>query len=283
MGTLLAVCCAPRMHLHWSEYFFWFASPALQCLLIAVMIKRNLRRNYPMFFNYAVFQVVSHLSMYVLLWKFSYAAYYYGYWTTSALGILLGFLVIREIFLEAFRPYEALRELGEMLFSWSLLVLVLIALVSAFSGNSADDGRIFTALYTAERSIRILQCGVVLFMFVFSRYLGVSAKHQLFGIALGFGTFAAVEMLTLFMWKQYGVIDGRTANMVVTSTYFLAACTWVGYSLAPVPSRRAEILPQSERWNHALAGVLHIPEPDGFLTSIDHTVERLLDKQKISS
>jgi hypothetical protein len=246
------------------------------------MIKRNLRRDYPMFFNYTIFQIVSHVLMYIC-WKTSYSAYYYGYWTTSAIGILLGFLVIREIFLEAFRPYEALRELGEMLFSWSLLVLVMIALVSAFSQSSPEDGRIFTALYTAERSIRILQCGVVLFMFVFSRYLGVSAKHQLFGVALGFGTFAAVEMLTLFLWKQYGILKDSTANMTVSATYFVATCTWLAYSLAPVPARRAEVLPQSERWNHALAGVLHIPEPDGFLTSIDHTVERLLDKQKYGS
>lgn len=269
------------MHLHWSEYLFWFASPALQSLIAAVMIKRNLRRDYPMFFNYTVFQIVSHVLMYTF-WKLSYSAYYYGYWTTSALGILLGFLVIREIFLEAFRPYEALRELGEMLFSWSLLVLVLVALVSAFSQTSNENGRIFAALYTAERSVRILQCGVVLFMFIFSRYLGVSWKHQLFGIALGFGFFSATEMLTLFLWKQYSLIGDHAANMIVSGTYFVATCAWLGYSLAPVPSRRAELLPQSERWNHALAGVLRIPEPDGFLTSIDHTVERLLDKQKYS-
>lgn len=270
------------MHLHWSEYLFWFASPALQVLIAAVMIKRNLRRDYPMFFNYTMFQIVSHALMFVF-WKVSYAYYYYAYWTASAIGILLGFLVIREIFLEAFRPYEALRELGEMLFSWSLLVLVLIALVSAFSQSSPGDGRIFVALITGERSIRILQCGVVLFMFVFSRYLGVSAKHQLFGIALGFGSFAAIEMLALFLWKQYGLISDFTLRTVISTAYFLAAGVWLAYSLAPVRSRRTEVLPQSERWNHALAGVLRIPEPDGFLTSIDHTVERLLDKQKFVS
>lgn len=246
------------------------------------MLKRNLRRDYPMFFNYTVFQIVSHVLMFVV-WKLSYAAYYYAYWSASAIGILLGFLVIREIFLEAFRPYEALRELGEMLFSWSLLVLVLIAAVSAFSQSSPEDGRIFTALMTGERSIRILQCGVVLFMFIFSRYLGVSAKHQLFGIALGFGTFAAVEMMALFLWKQYGIINDYAARSVISGAYMVAATVWLGYSLAPVPARRAEVLPQSERWNHALAGVLHIPEPDGFLTSIDHTVERLLDKQRYGS
>jgi hypothetical protein len=267
------------MHLHWLEYVFWLLSPALQIVIAVVMIKRNLRRSYPIFFNYTIFQIISHLAMFVF-WKMSYAYYYYAYWTASAIGILIGFFVIREIFLEAFRPYAALRELGEMLFSWSLLVLVLIALVSAFSQSSPDDGRIFIALYTGERSVRILQCGVVLFMFIFARYLGVSAKHQLFGIALGFGLFGAVEMMAIFLWKQYGLISDFWLRSIVSGAYVTAALVWLGYSLAPVPTRRTEILPQSERWNHALAGVLQIPEPDSFLSSIDHTVERLLDKQK---
>lgn len=267
------------MNLSVTEYLFWFTSPALQAVIAFIMVRRNMRRDYPMFFNYTIFQVVSHVLMFVL-WKSSYQLYYYGYWTNSALGILLGFAVIREVFLESFRPFEGLRELGEMLFSWSLLVLVLIALISAFSSSTPDDGRLYIALITGERSIRILQCGLVLFMFVFARYLGVNAKHQLFGIALGFGTFAAVEMITLLLRMQYSIISGNMMRIFISGSYFVAVAVWLGYTLAPVPARRAELLPQSERWNHSLAGALNIPEPDGFLTSIDHTVERLLDKQK---
>lgn len=267
------------MHLLWSEFFIWFAAPAIQLVIAIIMVRRNLRRDYPMFFNYTIFQVVSHVLMFIL-WKSSYSLYYYGYWTNSALGIFLGFMVIRELFLQSFRPYEGLRELGEMLFSWSLLLLVLIALVSAFSSTSPEDGRLFIALMTGERSIRILQCGLVLFMFVFSRYLGVGTRHQIFGISLGFGLFAAVEMMALLMRNQYGLISGSAMRMSISSSYFIAVLVWLGYTLAPVPARRTELLPQSERWNHALAGALQIPEPDGFLTSIDQTVERLLDKQK---
>jgi hypothetical protein len=87
-------------------------------------------------------------------------------------------------------------------------------------------------------------------------------------------------MMAIFIWKQYGLITDFWLRYIVTGAYVTAALVWLGYSLAPVPTRRTEILPQSERWNHALAGVLQIPEPDSFLSSIDHTVERLLDKQK---
>jgi hypothetical protein len=266
------------MRLHWTEYLFWFGSPAIQLLIAVIMVRRNLRRDYPMFFNYTVFQVISHVLMFVLF-HCSYTVYYRGYWTTSAIGIFLGFAVIREIFLVSFKPYEALREFGEMIFSWCLLLLVIIALVSAFMQGSSEHGRIYLALTTGERSIRILQCGLVFFIFVFSRYLGISKKHQLFGIALGFGCFACVEMIALLLFDQYLTVSSIAMRTTISGAYFVCVTVWLGYALAPVPSRRTEVVPQSERWNYALSNIMHVPEPDGFINSIDRTVENLLGKR----
>ncbi len=266
------------MRLHWTEYLFWFGSPAIQALIAVIMVRRNLRRDYPMFFNYTVFQVISHVVMYVLF-HCSYRVYYNGYWTTSALGIFLGFAVIREIFLVSFKPYEALREFGEMIFSWCLLLLVIIGTLTAFMQGSADDGRIYLALTTGERSIRILQCGLVFFIFVFSKYLGISRKHQLFGIALGFGSFACIEMIAMLLRDQYSAINQGAMRMIISGSYLGCVFVWLGYVLAPVPARRTEVVPQSERWNYALSDIMHVHEPDGFINSIDRTVENLLGKQ----
>ncbi len=261
----------------------WFGVPTMQAAIAVIMLRRNLRREYPMFFNYNVFQVVSHLAMFVL-WKYcSYNAYYTGYWTNSALGIFLGFAVIREIFLVSFKPYEALREFGEMIFSWCLLLLVIIALLTAFMQNDASSGRLYVALSTGERSIRILQCGLVFFIFMFSRYLGISHKHQLFGMAVGFGAFACIEMTTILLQKQYTLISYITMRITISATYSLCTALWLGYMLAPIPARRTEVLPQSERWNIALSNMMNVPEPDGFINSIDRTVESLLGKQNHAS
>lgn len=256
----------------------WFGVPAMQAAIAVIMVRRNLRREYPIFFNYNVFQIISHLVMFVL-WKCSYNAYITGYWTNSALGIFLGFAVIREVFLVSFKPYEALREFGEMIFSWCLLLLVLIALLSAFMQNGPEDGRLYIALSTGERSIRILQCGLVFFIFVFSRYLGISPRHQLFGIAVGFGTFACVEMISTLILKQYWSVSSFTVRVTISGTYSLCTALWLGYMLAPIPDRRTEVLPKSERWNVALANLMNVPQPDGFINSIDRTVESLLGKQ----
>ena len=50
------------------------------------------------------------------------------------------------------------------------------------------------AIMTAQRCVRIVQVGMVLFLLFFARYLGVSRRQHSFGIALGFGAFAFVEL-----------------------------------------------------------------------------------------
>lgn len=257
----------------------WFGSPAMQAVIAVIMVRRNLRQEYPMFFNYTVFQVVSQVVMFIL-WRCPYTVYYRGYWTVSALGIFLGFAVIREIFLVSFKPYAALREFGEMIFSWCLLLLVLIALLTAFMQTDPNNnGRLYLALTTGERSVRILQCGLVFFVFVFSKYLGISNKHQLFGIASGFGAFACITMTASLLFNQFNAISMSTMRITISASYFLCTAVWLGYILAPVPDRRTEVLPQSERWNLALSNIMNVPQPDGFINSIDRTVESLLGKQ----
>ena len=53
------------------------------------------------------------------------------------------------------------------------------------------------AVTTLQRSVRIVQLGLILFMILFSRFLGVSRKQISFGISLGFGLFAGVELMLM--------------------------------------------------------------------------------------
>ena len=49
---------------------------------------------------------------------------------------VLAFAVLREIFVQIFRPYESLREFGNILFRWAALVLILIGVVMTISSKA---------------------------------------------------------------------------------------------------------------------------------------------------
>ncbi len=259
-------------------YAFWIAPVPILVFLAATMIKRNLRREFPVFFIYAVFEVISFLLLFSS-YHLSYKTYFCLYWLTSACGVLLGFLVMREIFDNLFRRYDALRDLGSVLFRWASVVLVMVAVVTAASGATSRLSALVTVIFALERSVRIMQCGLVLFMLLFSAHLGISSKHHVFGISLGFGIFAAVELMIMTLFA-FGTQEQGVLNLFKAGTYIGSTLLWVYYMRLPQP----EIAPsvahaESERWNLALANARD-PEYN-FLPMVESVVERVLSKRQI--
>ena len=66
---------------------------------------------------------------------------------SEALNAFFGFKVIHEIFLNVFRPYQYLKDLGTLLFKWAGVVLLLVSVVVAFS-NSFDQSPLVHAVTT---------------------------------------------------------------------------------------------------------------------------------------
>src|SRR5208337_1730459 len=102
--------------------------------------------------------------------------YFAPFWLGEAVNAVLGFKVIHEIFLDVFRPYHTLKDLGTLVFKWAGMVMLLVAVVVAFS-NSSGENPLVHALNTLQRSILVVQLGLILFLLVFSRFLGVSRKQ----------------------------------------------------------------------------------------------------------
>ncbi len=264
------------MHLHLIDYVLWFSASTIQLGVLVAMYKRGLHREYPYFFNYTLLQVVGDPILFVMNTR-GYALYYFSYWLSAALSALVSFAVLYEIFQHAFRPYEALRDLGVILFRWSALVILLVAgMWAVTSGHPAQEGSITNAILLAERSVRLMQCGLVFFLLLFSEYLGISRRNLLFGIALGFGLFASVNMLVASGLSHPGVVHFIVLRWINSGAYNLSALIWLGYT-ALAPSRSgAQAARRSQEWNSALEDARVPGEADSLLDSMDRTVERLL-------
>src|ERR1700757_2446475 len=111
------------MHLGILDYVLWFASPVLQTVVLVGLFRRGLHRDYPYFFNYTILQVAAVPVLAFIEHTQTYTVYYYSYYVNIGLSVLLSFAVLQEIFTNAFRPYEALRDPSIILFRWSALVV----------------------------------------------------------------------------------------------------------------------------------------------------------------
>jgi hypothetical protein len=264
------------MHLRPTDYVLWFGGTLMQLGVLVAMYRRGLHRDYPYFFNYTVLQVLSEPILFVVQ-KHSYPVYYWGYWTSVALSALISFGVLQEIFHDAFRPYEALRDLSVILFRWSALVVLLVGVMwTITAAHSSQVDAISNGILLVQRSIRLMQCGLVFFLLLFSEYLGISRRHLVFGIALGFGIFASISMLVAAGMSHGTFLHVSVLRQINNAAYDVAIVIWLGYTaLAPARSRVAVAAARSKDWNYALEDA-RVQPVDSLLDTMDRTVERLL-------
>ena len=262
-----------------AQNVLWCAHPVLQAILAAVMFRRKLHRVFPVFFAY----LVAEIAIFVVLFPLrggSYKLFFYTYWATSALAVVLGFKVIHEIFLDVFRPYHTLRDLGTILFRWAGLVMVMVAGVVAASSTGANEEPLAAGILTLQRSVRVVQVGLVLFLLVFSRYMGISWKQKSFGLALGLGTYAGVELLVVALSGAVTTEQSQAFSAIVNmAAYNLANLIWIGYALAPDPVRLAiPNNPQTRRWEETLSDLHRPSTADSLIPMFEGMVDRALSR-----
>src|SRR5579863_434696 len=270
------------MHLSIADYVLEFIAPTLQLGVLIAMCRRGLHRDYPFFFNYTILQIVS-VPVLAAIRLFSYTAYYYGYYVVLGLSILISYAVFCLKKKNAFRPYEALRDLSVILFLWSALVVFLVGVMWAINtAQAANKDVMMDVILLADRSLRLMQCGLVFFLLLFSEYLGIPHRSMLFGISLGFGFFAAVNMLVATGASQHSFLSSAMLSRLNSCAYIMAVVIWFRFALAAAPSRSKvaeQSLVRSQDWNSALQEV-RVSPADSLLDSMDRTVERLLYPQE---
>ena len=127
------------------EHYLWCAQPILQSAVAVMLWRRKVHKQFPVFFTYLLAQVVNFAITFPL--RHDYQWYFAFYWLGEAVNAVLGFKVIHEIFVDVFRPYHTLKDLGTLLFKWAGVVLLLVSVVVAFS-NSSDRYPLVHALTT---------------------------------------------------------------------------------------------------------------------------------------
>jgi hypothetical protein len=272
------------MQLTSYELALLIGSVLLQAAIVWRIWTAGLLSEYPAMFRFCTANGLSSIAMIIAAYTATEQMYCYMYWFTNIVCDTLALAVTLEIFRDIFKPYEALRHFGTVMFRWIVAVMVLVSVVSAVSTGSVHTAVLINSINMMfDRGLEILQCGIVLFLLLTNQYLGISYRQRVFGIATGFGLVAAATliMLSVMHWVPTEMI--RPLSSVMSVSMLTGQGIWLVYFYLPQPERRiSEAMPESRRWEYALAS-LHSPAEGLFLTSIDRTVERLLTKNNVNT
>ncbi len=252
------------MHSHsllW--HYLWVAPRLFQVAIVATMMRRKLHREFPVFFAYTLWEAVLGLTQFTLdhISSVTPLQYWQVHWFGLCVSTALRFALIWEIFSHVFQPYPALWELGKLVIRWAGAVLLVVAVAVAVYSPSPQGLWVLSGVYVADRTISIIQCGLVLFLFLFSSYFGLSWRSYVFGIATGVGIYATEQLVASTIWFQsspYSPTD--IFSFVTMATFHCCVLIWFFYLVSHEPVRRpVGEIPHNdlEVWDRELGRLLH--------------------------
>lgn len=237
---------------------FWYAPIPLQAIVLIVMWLRRQYRVLPYFFAYnagIMLQVIVCLSL-----GKSSPFYMDAYWSGELISYALGLAIIYEIYASLLREYAVLRKIGIVLFWVTAGTLLLVAAWTAYNSPGADTERFVQGLLTLDRSVRIVQCGLLIALFIFASFFGLSWKHQLFGIALGFAIFACTELAVVAVRAYAGHTQFSSPfyRYLNAGSWDVALIVWMLYLIKQWRAPDLRALPKTElgAWNETLQELL---------------------------
>jgi energy-converting hydrogenase Eha subunit E len=239
------------------------------------MFRLRLHKKFPVFFTFALTQIAIFAVQFPVYQWGSRDAYFYAFWIPMSLNLVIEFKIIHEVFLDIFRPYHALKDLGTALFKWAALIMILVSVVMISISPGWDDPVVKTVLI-AHRCVRVIQCGMVLFLLAFSTPLGFSWKRLSFGIAMGFGILAAMELLTNALYSGTH-ISLNVVNVLNMTAYNSGVSIWLLYSWLNSRDYRVPVL-VPQRWDEALMDIHAQNESESLIPMFEHMVDRAFSK-----
>jgi hypothetical protein len=181
----------------------------------------------------------------------AYQVYFYVYWTSYALEAILSLMVIYSIFKLAMAPLKGLQTLGMLVFRWVAAISVAVAIGVAVTPHLSGV-KFMTAMITQlQQTSSILTLCLLLFVCFAIRPMGLSFRSRIFGVSLGLGVFATINLVNSAwlaryanMYSVFSLVNGLAVGLTLL--------TWSAYFAFPEPKRRIITLPTTSpflRWN----------------------------------
>ena len=224
-----------------------------QGVLATVLLSKKAWRRLPLFTCYSLFSFLATVTIYII--QKSPFAFFYCYWITETIGIVLGFAVVYEVFKHLFSVHGALLKLARLIFRCAIAGFLCIGLIMIFVQTPNDIGGLGKGILVIEQATRIIEVGLLMFLFVCSSAFGLHWKQSEFGIALGLGLFATVELAVVTLLAEVGVQAADVLNVVRILAFNISLFIWLGYLLVPERATSNAEVPkraQLEQWNEAV-------------------------------
>lgn len=258
-------------------YVSWLIGPLLQITLLLFMVQRKLQTAFPRFFSYIIFQVVKSGVLFSI-YHFNQENYFDAYWTGNAISVLLSVTVMDEILHDLLKQYGGIQRLTTLIFRWTCGLLLLLSILTAFSSQQAGSDRVISMVLAFDRSVRFMQCGLFFLLIILCRLVRNCWRQHVFGIALGFGIFAGIELTLVSTVMFFGERHGATLSLIKSAAYNAVTLLWLVYlRYASEPTPVLDQHPDLNPMDFAVVAPTEAAD-SAFLSMVEDAVDRVLSR-----
>ena len=178
----------------------WWASMALEIVLLSRGLWAGLVRRYPVFYSYILFVLLQDFVRLFALGQ-SHRVYEVTYWATEFLGVAMGCVVVLEIYRVALAAFPGTARMARNV----LLFLFLVGLGAAAANTWKDsDWLIKATALQFELSLRTVQGVSVIALVILFLLYSIPFGRNLRGILLAYSLFIGERIVVLTFLPPQG-------------------------------------------------------------------------------
>lgn len=205
----------------------------LQLVLLAILLRRKLHREFLFFVCYIIAAVL------IALIRFSshhdIKQYFYVYWATEAVYTVLGVLVLHQVFRRVFEEFYSY-------WSWFWLLFPAVAsavtLVAVWYGIEYSPKQRFLAtkvILIAGIAVNVMQTGLFGLFFLLVKFFALRWRNYAFAIVLGFAVAAMGTWTGFWVRTHYGTQFETFSIYAPSVSYLCAVLLWLAVFNRPEP------------------------------------------------
>jgi hypothetical protein len=243
--------------------YLWLAPQVLLVGLAVLLWRRGFHKLFPIFFAYTLFQAVEELTLYTMdaIPSVTAEAWWKAFWIGLIIEGALKFAVVAELLRHLLRSRPALARMGSRLFVCTAAGLALSAGVVAAFTPPYNPHWLVGGAQLLLQTLYIIQCGLILLLFMFAAFFKLAWDRLTFGIALGFGLIFSERLAAWALVVGGSLADrGYLVDFLNMATYHVCVLIWFYYLLVPQkkPTTSAVSLPDNNLaiWNRELERLL---------------------------
>lgn len=227
-----------------------FTAPVILLGLGALLFRRRLYREFPLFFAYILYVPLADLLRISVTGRAT--PYYWVYWITEGIYGVTEVLVITEVFRRVFAmEYEFRRWFRAIL----PITIVLIFGFSLWQTVYHPLGRriplMVNAIYWFDFGVHLLEGAILALLPILMTVAPVRWRPREFGILVGFGVAASFTLFAYLMRFEWGSRYELFFRYGPPAGYILATLVWLHAFLRPI-----EAQPRTEMDAEGMLGIM---------------------------